>query len=63
MKNAAEYRKKAIINEMILAFVLFKDEGIKAVERMYPQHVLFVLENKNKATSTVQDELLHLSDV
>ena len=63
MKNAEAYRKKAVINEMILAFSLFVDEGIKAVERLYPQHASFVLKNKHKTISAIKDELIHPSHV
>jgi hypothetical protein len=58
MDNAAAYRNKKIVMEMMAAFSLFQDEGIKAVERMYPQHVSFVKNHKGKSQAEVKKELL-----
>jgi len=44
--------------EMMAAFSLFLDEGMKAVERMYPQHVSFVKNHKGKSQAEVKKELL-----
>ncbi len=44
--------------EMLSAFVLFKEEGIKAVERMYPQYQSFVLSNQDKTQTEIKRELL-----
>ena len=45
--------------EMLAAFVLFIDKGIKAVEKMYPEHVSFVRRNMKKTKAEVKKELLH----
>jgi len=58
MDNAAAYRNKKIVMEMMAAFSLFLDEGMKAVERMYPQHVSFVKNHKGKSQAEVKKELL-----
>jgi len=47
MDNLESYRKKLAISEMLLAFVLFSERGIEAVEKMYPNQIAFVLENKH----------------
>ena len=44
--------------EMLSAFVLFLEEGIGAVERLYPQYKSFVLSNKGKSQTDVKKELL-----
>lgn len=44
--------------EMMAAFSLFLDEGMAAVERMYPQHVEFVRRHVGKTRSEVKRELL-----
>lgn len=59
MDNIEQYRSKKIVIEMLSAFVLFKEEGLTAVERMYPQHKYFVLENEGKSRSEVKQELLY----
>ena len=61
MDNIESYRKKLIISEMLLAFVLFTEKGIEAVEKMYPNQVEFVLENKDKSITEVKHQLLHLT--
>jgi hypothetical protein len=58
MDNAAAYRNKKIVMEMMAAFSLYLDEGMRAVERMYPQHVSFVRSHKNKSQAEVKKELL-----
>ena len=61
MQNMEPYRKKQVINEMILAFLLYVEEGIKAVENLYPQHKKFVLDNKSKSVKDIKHELTHYS--
>ncbi len=58
MKNVESYRNKRESMEMLSAFVLFLEEGIGAVERVYPQYKAFVLSNKNKSQTDVKKELL-----
>jgi len=60
MDNLESYRKKLAISEMLLAFVLFSEKGIEAVEKMYPNQIEFVLENKHKSITEVKHQLLHL---
>lgn len=48
---------------MLLAFVLFSEKGIEAVEKMYPNQIEFVLENKHKSITEVKQQLLHLPHV
>lgn len=59
MNNAASYRNKAVIMEMMAAFSLYLDEGMAAVERMYPQHVDFVRRHSDKTKAEIKRELLH----
>lgn len=63
MDNKESYRKKIIISEMLLAFVLFSERGIEAVEKMYPNQRDFVLENRHKTITEVKHQLLHLPHV
>jgi hypothetical protein len=58
MRRAAAYRNKAVIMEMMAAFTLYKDEGMPAVKRMYPQHAAFVHEHAGKTITEVKRELL-----
>lgn len=58
MSNAASYKSKAAIMEVLAAFSLFTDEGITAVKKMYPQHVKFVREHANKTQTEVKKALL-----
>ena len=58
MNNRASYTDKKVVIEMIAAFHLYTDEGMAAVERMYPQHTAFVRANVNKTRSQVKKELL-----
>lgn len=58
MNNAASYRNKAAIMEILAAFSLFMDEGINAVKEMYPQHVKFVREHANRTQTEVKKALL-----
>jgi hypothetical protein len=59
MQDAEKYKKNQEAMNMILAYSLFVDAGIEAVERMYPQYKAFVLNNKGKTPSQVKNELLH----
>lgn len=59
MTNSQSYRDKQIFMEKMAAYVLFLEEGKSAVERMYPQHVDFVLSQKGKSQTEVKKELLH----
>ncbi len=61
MNNAKKYKKDQDTMNMILAYALFVDAGIEAVERMYPQYKAFVLNNKGKTSSQVKNELLQAS--
>ena len=63
MDNKESYRKKIVISEMLLAFVLFSEKGIEAVEKRYPQQKDFVLENRHKSITEVKHQLLHLPHV
>ena len=44
--------------ERMAAFVLYLEEGIAAVKRMYPRHVSFVQARKGKSQAEVKKELL-----
>ena len=57
--DSAKYKKKQEATEKLLAYVLFMDEGMDAVERMYPQYKSFVLSHKGKSVTEVKNELLH----
>jgi hypothetical protein len=59
MDNYESYRKKIVISEMLLAFVHFRERGIEVVEKVYPQHKDFVLENRHKTITEVKHQLLH----
>jgi hypothetical protein len=48
---------------MLLAFVFFTKKRIEAVEKMYPNQIEFVLENKHKSIIEVKHQLLHLPHV
>ncbi len=63
MDNIESYRKNQAISEMLLAFALFSEKGIEAVEKMYPKQKEFVLENKHKSITEVKHQLLHLPHV
>lgn len=58
MKMYTDYNKKRFQMEELQAFVLFLNEGMKAVERMFPQHKAFVEANKSKSYQEVKHELL-----
>jgi hypothetical protein len=45
--------------ERMAAFVLYLEEGMAAVKRMYPVHVAFVKERKGKSQAEVKKELMH----
>ncbi|PWV48200.1 hypothetical protein [Chitinophaga sp. S165] len=62
-KEKESYRKKIIISEMLLAFLLFNERGIEAVEETYPRQKEFVLENKHKSITEVKHQLLHLPHI
>ncbi|MHA4812374.1 hypothetical protein ACX0G9_30050 [Flavitalea flava] len=55
----AKYKKNLEASIKILAYALFVDEGLAAVERMYPQYKNFVLGHKGKSLTEVKNELLH----
>ncbi|MCW3461822.1 hypothetical protein [Chitinophaga nivalis] len=55
MKNAEKNRKQ--INDMLLVFSLFLDEGIIAVERIFPEYKQFILAHKDKSLSLLKKEL------
>lgn len=57
MKNAEKYMKHQAISDMILAYVTFLEDGIEAVQRAYPQHKTFVLNNEGKTITQVKHEL------
>ena len=59
MNHSAAYKNKKVYLEMMAAFVLYLEKGIRAVERMYPQHVDFVRNHQGKSQSEVKKELLH----
>ena len=60
MNNAAKYRNKEVVMEMMAAFSVYLDEGMAAVERMYPQHLEFVRHHSGKTLREVKRELLHM---
>ncbi len=45
---------------MLLAFVLYREKGIEAVEKRYPNQRDFVLKNEQNGLTEVKRELLHL---
>ena len=47
--------------EQLQAFNLFRKEGMKAVERMFPEHKAFVEANKKKSYNEVKQELITAS--
>lgn len=49
--------------EKLAAFVLYLEEGMDAVKRMYPRHVAFVKKRQGKTQSAVKKELLHKQTV
>ena len=59
MNNAALNRNKAVVMEKMAAFSLYLDEGMAAVERMYPQHIAFVQHHLDKTMAEVKKEVLH----
>ena len=59
MRNGIYDRKKQELGRMILAYSLFLEEGMDAVERMYPEYKSFVLSHKGKSVTDVKNELLH----
>lgn len=58
MKTIDIYRRKIMISEMLLAFVLFNEKGIEAVEKMYPHQKKFVEQNKHRSITEVKHLLL-----
>jgi hypothetical protein len=58
MKNAEKYMKSQPFADMILAYKIFMDSGIEAVQRVYPQYKNFVLTHKGKSVTQVKQELL-----
>jgi len=58
MNNAALYRNKGVVMEKMAAFSVYLDEGMTAVERMYPQHIGFVRDHEGKTMAQVKKELL-----
>jgi len=46
--------------ERMAAFVLYLEEGMAAVKRMYPGHVAFVKARKGKSQADVKKELMHV---
>jgi hypothetical protein len=59
MNNVTSYRNKKLSMERMAAFVLYLEEGMAAVKRMYPVHVAFVKERKGKSQAEVKKELMH----
>ena len=58
MSKNSSYNTKQLFIEKLAAFMLFLEEGMEAVQRMYPQHVAFVRSHKDKSSSEVKRELL-----
>jgi len=58
----SEYNKKRFLMEQLQAFNLFRKEGMKAVERMFPEHKNFVEANKSRSYNEVKQELMTASD-
>lgn len=46
--------------ELMQAFKLYNEEGLKAVERVFPQHVQFVKARQSKTYKEIKEELLQL---
>ncbi len=59
MKKDGEYKKMQPFMEQLQAFVLFRNEGMTAVERMFPQHKSFVEANKDKHYQEVKQDLMN----
>ena len=58
MIRVNQYSKKQALMEQLQAFNLFRKEGMKAVERMFPEHKSFVKANKDKSYNEVKRELM-----
>jgi len=56
--NSANYKAKQDAMDKLLAYALFIDEGMRAVENMYPQYKTFVLSQQGKSVTEVKHELL-----
>ncbi len=56
--NNGKYRSKQDAMDMLLAYAIFIDEGMRAVENMYPQYKAFVLTHQGKTVTEVKHELL-----
>jgi hypothetical protein len=61
MIRGNQYSKKQPLMEQLQAFNLFRKEGMKAVERMFPEHKAFVEANKKKSYNEVKQELITAS--
>jgi hypothetical protein len=59
MKQQDPYKKDRDKMELLLALGLFHKEGMRAVERMFPQHKAFVEAYKDQPFEDVKDRLLH----
>ncbi len=59
MNNVTAYHQKKKALEQLAAFSLFLEEGVDAVNRMYPEHVGFVLARDGKSEREFMVELLH----
>jgi hypothetical protein len=60
VSGATSYRNKKLSMERMAAFVLYLEEGMAAVKRMYPGHVAFVKARKGKSQADVKKELMHV---
>jgi len=58
MSLGNQYSKKQPMMEQLQAFNLFRKEGMKAVERMFPEHKSFVEANRNKSYNEVKKDLM-----
>ncbi|NSL90384.1 hypothetical protein ECE50_026415 [Chitinophaga sp. Mgbs1] len=56
-QEITEINKSIERNSKMLAFGLYLDEGMKAVERVFPEYKHFVLENKNNSFGEVKRKL------
>lgn len=56
--NLSATNKSKTVQEKLSALHLFHTEGMSVVEKMYPQHKKFVLENQGKSTKAVRQNLL-----
>jgi hypothetical protein len=55
--NHREHKTESV--KMLQAFILYTEEGIKAVKSMFPQYLDFVDQHKQKSVKEVKNELMN----